>query len=199
MSREPRARPFAPRRPGSVTPAGRRRHGDDWRRRAGSLPRGWGTASLFLSTLQASPRQPSLARALPADGRLVKPLFSLRSVASQASRRRTHAQRHTGESWPARRAFLFVADKGVLRRPQAAAPTHQARGLTLITNAVVVWHPVSRHAVLDRRGPEGFPVHEAALAPLAPARCEPVHPSGTSRCPLEHAAPRHGLRPLRAA
>ena len=45
---------------------------DDLIRVAGSLKRGWVTSSLFISRLQAHPRQNALARALQEYGRLVK-------------------------------------------------------------------------------------------------------------------------------
>jgi Tn3 transposase DDE domain-containing protein len=54
-------------------------------------------------------------------------------------------------------------------------------------------------AVLDHLGTEGLPVKEDDLAHLSPARCEHVNPYGKYIFPLEQAAQRHGLRPLRAA
>jgi hypothetical protein len=92
-----------------------------------------------------------------------------------------------------------VAAKGVSRRKQEEAPPNQAMGLNLITNAVVVWNTVSMQAVLDRLGREGLPVEEDALAHLSPARFEHGNPYGTYLFPMEQAAQRHGLRPLRAA
>src|SRR5213080_3054160 len=137
---------------------------DDLLRVAGSLKRGWVTASLFISRMQAYPRQNALARALQEYGRLVKTLFILRYLESQDYRRRINAQLNKGESLHALRDFLFVADKGVIRRKQEEAQTNQAMCLNLITNAVGVWNTVYMQAVLDRLGREGLPVDEDDLA-----------------------------------
>src|SRR4029434_907351 len=101
------------------------RHWDDMLRLAGSLKRGWVTASLFISKLQAYSRQNILARALQEYGRLVKTLFILRYLESPDYRRRINAQLNKGESLHALRDFLFVADKGVIRRKQEEAQTNQ--------------------------------------------------------------------------
>ena len=172
---------------------------DDMLRVIGSMKLGWVTASLFISKLQAYPRQHILARALQEYGRLVKTLFILRYLESQDYRRRINAQLNKGESLHALRDFLFVADKGVIRRKQEEAQTNQAMCLNLITNAVVVWNTVYMQAVLDRLGREGLPVEEDDLAHLSPARFEHVNPYGKYLFLMEQAAQRHGLRPLRAA
>jgi len=97
------------------------RHWDDLLRLAGSLKRGWVTASLFISKLQAYPRQTVLTRALQKYGRLIKTLFILRYLANVDDRRRINAQLNKGESLHALRDFLFVADTGVIRRKQEEA------------------------------------------------------------------------------
>jgi hypothetical protein len=58
---------------------------------------------------------------------------------------------------------------------------------------------VYMQAVLDRLSTEGLPVEEDDLAHLSPARFEHVNPYGKYLLPMEQAAQRHGLRPLRAA
>src|SRR6267378_1675328 len=196
MSREQKARHLAPRLKGIIKQDFILRHWDDFLRLAGSLKLGWVTASLFISKLQAYPRQNILAYALQEYGRLVKTLFILRYLESQDYRRRINAQLKKGESLHALRDFLFVADKGVIRRKQEEAQTNQAMCLNLITNAVVVWNTVYMQAVLDRLGTEGLPVDEDDLAHLSPARFEHVNPYGKYLFPLEQAPQRHGLRPL---
>ena len=54
------------------------RRWDDLLRVAGSLKRGWVTASLLISRLQAYRRQNALIGALKEYGRLVKTIFVLR-------------------------------------------------------------------------------------------------------------------------
>jgi hypothetical protein len=53
--------------------------------------------------------------------------------------------------------------------------------------------------VKSRISVEGLPVEEDDLAHLSPARFEHVNPYGKFLFPMEQAAQRHGLRPLRAA
>ena len=139
LSREQKARHLAPRIKGTIRQDLILRHWDDLLRLAGSLKRGWVTASLFISKLQAYPRQNVLTRTLQEYGRLLKTLFILRYLENADYRRRINAPLNKGESLHALRDFLFVADKGVMRRKQEEAQTNQALCLNLITNAVVVW------------------------------------------------------------
>jgi TnpA family transposase len=149
--------------------------------------------------LQAYPRQNILTRALQEYGRLIKTLFILRYLENVDYRRRINAQLNKGESLHALRDFLFVADKGVIRRKQEEAQTNQAMCLNLVTNAVVVWNTVHMQAVLDQLRTEGYPVQEDDLAHLSPARFEHMNPYGKYFFPIDEAAKRQGLRSLRAA
>jgi TnpA family transposase len=72
------------------------RRWDDLLRVAGSLKRGWVTASLLISRLQSYRRQPALARALQEYGRLIKTIFILRYLESEQLRRRIHTQSQQG-------------------------------------------------------------------------------------------------------
>jgi TnpA family transposase len=93
------------------------RRWDDLLRIAGSLKLGWVTASLFISKLQANPRQNSLTRALQEYGRLIKTIFFiLRYLESEEYRRRIHTQLNKGEALHALRRFLFFANEGKVRR-----------------------------------------------------------------------------------
>jgi TnpA family transposase len=199
LSREQKARHLAPRIKGTIRQDLILRHWDDLLRLAGSLKRGWVTASLFISKLQAYPRQNVLTRALQEYGRLLKTLFILRYLENADYRRRINAQLNKGESLHALRDFLFVADKGVIRRKQEEAQTNQALCLNLITNAVVVWNTVYMQAVLDQLRTEGYPMQEDDLVHLWPARFEHINPYGKYYFPIDEASERQGLRPLRAA
>jgi TnpA family transposase len=199
VSREQKARHLAPRFKGTIKQDLILRHWDDFLRLAGSLKLGWVTASLFISKLQAYPRQNVLTRARQEYGRLIKTLFILRYLESEDYRRQINAQLNKGESLHALREFLFVADKGVIRRKQEEAQTNQAMCLNLITNAVVVWNTVYMQAVLDSLRAEGRSIEEDDVAHLSPARFEHVNPYGKYVFPLEEAERRQGLRPLRAA
>jgi TnpA family transposase len=199
LTREQRPRHLAPRIKATIRQDFILRHWDDLLRLAGSLKLGWVTASLFISKLQAYPRQNVLARALQEYGRLLKTLFILRYLESKDYRRGINAQLNKGESLHALRDFLFVADKGVIRRKQEEAQTNQAMCLNLVTNAVVVWNTVYMQAALDQLRTGGTPVQEEDLVHLSPARFEHVNPYGKYVFPIEQASQRQGLRPLRAA
>ena len=199
LSREQKARHLAPRIKGTLRQDLILRHWDDLLRLAGSLKRGWVTASLFISKLQAYPRQNVLTRALQEYGRLLKTIFILRYLENADYRRRINTQLNKGESLHALRDFLFVADKGVIRRKQEEAQTNQALCLNLITNAVLIWNTVYMQAVLDQLRTEGYPMQEDDLAHLSPARFEHINPYGKYYFPIDAASERQGLRPLRAA
>ena len=199
LSRDQQVGRLAPRFKGTIQQDLILRHWDDMLRLAGSLKRGWVTASLFISKLQAYPRQNVLTRALQEYGRLVKTLFILRYLHSQDYRRRINAQLNKGESLHALRDFLFGGDKGVIRRKQYEAQTNQAMCLNVVTNAVVIWNTVYMQAVLDQLRAEGYRVQEEDLAHLSPARFEHVNPYGKYAFPIDQALKRQGLRSLRAA
>jgi len=124
MTRDQRVRHLAPCFKGTIRQEFILHYWDDLLRLAGSLKRGWVAASLFISKLPAYPRQNVLTRALQEYGRLVKTLFTLRYLENEDYRRRINAQLNKGESLHALRDFLFVADKGVIRRKQAEAQTN---------------------------------------------------------------------------
>jgi len=115
---------------------------DDLARVAGSLKRGYVTASLLISRLQAYPRQGQLTKLLQEYGRLVKTIFVLRYLEDEALRRRVHAQLNKGEKLHDLRKFLFVAREGVVSQQYEDGQANQAGCLNLLTNAVIVWNTV---------------------------------------------------------
>jgi TnpA family transposase len=173
------------------------RRWDDLLRVAGSLKLGWVTASLFISKLQAYPRQNSLTRALQEYGRLIKTLFILRYLESEEYRRRINAQLNKGEALHALRRFLFFANEGKIRRKDEEDQLNQASCLNLVTNAVVAWNTVYLAAALDALTVEGCPVQEDDLVHLSPARYEHINPYGKYRFEVEAEWSRKTLRPLR--
>jgi Tn3 transposase DDE domain-containing protein len=101
-------------------------------------------------------------------------LFILRYLQSADYRRRIHTQLNKGESLHALRDFLFMGDKGVIRRKQYEAQTNQALCLNVVTNAVIIWNTVYMQAALDQLRGEGYRVHEEDVAHLSPARFEHI-------------------------
>ena len=194
-SRSQTVRHLTPRVKGTIKQDIILRHWDDILRLAGSLKLGWVSASLFISKLQAYPRQNVLARALQEYGKLVKTIFILRYLENEDYRRRINTQLNKGEALHALRDFLFVADKGIIRRKQEEAQTNQAMCLNLLTNAVVVWNTVYMQAVLDQICAEGYPIQEDDLMHLSPVRFEHINPYGKYHFDIDKE--RQNLRPLR--
>ena len=166
-------------------------------RLAGSIKSGRVTASLFLSKLQAYPRQNHLTYVLQAYGQLIKTRFILRYLQSQSLRQRIHAQLNKGEELHALRAWLWFGSEGVIRRKQQEAQTEAARCLTLLTNCVLLWNTVYMQEVLQQLKAEGYLVDEAHFQFLSPSRYEHINRLGKySFTNPAHLDPLH-RRPLR--
>lgn len=170
---------------------------EDLARVAGSLKRGYVTASLFMSRLQAYPRQGQLTKLLQEYGRLIKTIFVLRYLAEDALRRRVHTQLNKGEKLHDLRQFLFFAREGLVSQKDADGQTHQAGCLNLLTNAVIVWNTVYMQAALEAMRREGYPIQEDDLAHLWPTRFAHIHRYGKYAFNVEAARTRVGLRPLK--
>ena len=173
------------------------RNWDDLLRVAGSLKRGWVTASLLIGKLQSYPRKNRLTRALQEYGRLVKTVFILRYLESEDYRRRILGQLNKGEALHGLREFLLFANKGTLRKKQEEELRNQAGCLNLVTNAVVTWNTVYMAAVIEQLRAEGKTVNEEDIARLSPARYEHINPYGKYRFEVEEGLSRTRLRPLR--
>jgi len=173
------------------------RNWDDLLRVAGSLKRGWVTASLLIGKLQSYPRKNRLTRALQEYGRLIKTIFILRYLESEPFRRRINTQLNKGEALHELREFLLFANKGVLRKKQEGELMNQAGCLNLVTNAVVTWNTVYMAAVIEQLRAEGRTVNEEDIARLSPARYEHINPYGKYRFEVEEGLSRFRLRPLR--
>src|SRR6266699_7242023 len=104
---------------------------DDRARVAGSLKRGYGTASLLISRLQAYPRQNQLTKLLQEYGRLVKTIFILRYLEDQALRQRVHAQLNKGEALHQLRKFLIFVRDGAVSQKYEEDQNNQAACLNI--------------------------------------------------------------------
>jgi TnpA family transposase len=173
------------------------RNWDDLLRVAGSLKRGWVTASLLIGKLQSYPRKNRLTRALQEYGRLAKTVFILRYLESEDYRRRILGQLNKGEALHGLREFLLFANKGTLRKKQEEELGNQAGCLNLVTNAVVTWNTVYMAAVIAQLRAEGKTVNDEDIARLSPARYEHINPYGKYRFEVEAGLSRTRLRPLR--
>jgi TnpA family transposase len=197
MDRTIRYRHLEPVLTGTINQARILTHWDDMLRVAGSLKYGWVTASLFISKLQAFPRQNALAQALQEYGRLIKTIFMLRYLQSPPYRQRINGQLNKGESLHALRQFLFFANEGKIRHRYEEDQANQASCLTLVTNAVITWNTVYMAAVLDQLRAEGHVIADADVVHLSPARSANINRYGKYRFNLNEELERTELRPLR--
>lgn len=172
-------------------------HWDDLLRIAGSLKLGWVTASLFIQKLQASARKSDLAKALQEYGRIPKTIHILRWYESEENRRRINRQLNKGEAMHGLRSYLWLANKGSIRRRYEDEIKNQASCLNLVTNAVIVWNTVYMAAVIDQLKAEGYPVQEGDLEHLWPTRYEHINVHGKYQFNIDEVFNRKGLRPLR--
>lgn len=163
---------------GSVSPEYIVRHWDELLRLAGSIVSGRVTASLFISKLQAYPRQNNLTYVLQAYGQLIKTNFILRYLQSQPLRRRIHGQLNKGEEMNGLRAWLCFGSEGIIRRQQQEEQTESARCLTIVTSCVLLWNTVYIQDVLRQLQKEGYPIDEAHFEYLSPGRFEHVNRLG---------------------
>jgi TnpA family transposase len=170
---------------------------DDMLRVAGSLKRGWVTASLLMGKLQSFPEPNRLLQAFQEYGRLIKTIFILRYLNSEDYRRQINRQLNRGESIHSLRRFLMFARQGELRKRRSEELENQSSCLTLVTNSIILWNTIYMTAVLDYLKQEGYPVSEEDIAHLSPARFDHINPYGKYRFDVAENQDRQGLRPLR--
>jgi len=138
-----------------------------------------------------------LTRALQEYGRLNKTIFILRYLLTEQVQQRIGTQINKGEALHALRGFLFLANEGKIRRRYYEEQLNQASCLNLVTNAVVLWNTVYMSAVLDQLKAEGYPVDDADVVHLWPARYAHINPYGKYRFNVDEEFHRKCLRLLR--
>jgi TnpA family transposase len=170
---------------------------DDLLRLAGSLKRGWVTASLLVGKLHAMPKANALVAALQEYGRLIKTNFILQYLGNEDFRRRINRQLNKGESLHSLRRYLFVANEAHIRKRHYETQLNQAGCLNLMTNAVVVWNTVYMWEAIEQLRREGREISDDDIRHLSPARYEHINVFGKYFFPVEEEMKRKGLRPLR--
>jgi len=170
---------------------------DDVLRVAGSLKRGWVTASLFISKLESFAQQPGLLQVLQEYGRMIKTIFIVQYLQSEPYRRRINTQLNKGEALHALRQFLMFGNEGKLRQRHLDEQTNQASCLTLLTNIVITWNTVYMAAIFDQLRADGQCVRDADIAHLSPTRYEHINRYGKYHFNVEEILEREHLRPLR--
>ena len=164
---------------------------------AGSLKLGWVTASLVIQNIQAAARKSQLARALQEYGRLIKTLHALGWYESEEKRKWANRQINKGEAVHALKAYLMIANRGVLGRKSDEGLQHQVGSFNLLANAVILWNSVYMTEALEQLEREGYVIDPEALMHIWPTRFEHINVYGKYEFNLEEARYRTGLRELR--
>jgi hypothetical protein len=89
-------------------------------------------------------------------------------------------KRPKGEALHDLRAYLFIANRGQLRRRRGEELAHQANCLNLVTNAVMVWNTVYMTAVVEQLKQEGYPMQGSDLAHIWATRYNHINVYGKS-------------------
>lgn len=158
---------------------------------------GWVTASLLIGKLQALPAKNAIAYALREYGRIPKTISILKSLDSEAHRRRMNRQLNNCEALHALRRFIAYGNLGELRKSQPEEHADQAACLNLVVNAIVVWNTVYMQAAIAQLRKEGQQIADEDLKHLSPTRFEHINRLGRYSFDLSSASRRKGLRPLR--
>ena len=143
---------------------------DEMLRVALSLKKGYCTASLLISKLQAYPRQHPITRALQEYGRLEKTIHILRWYADPATRKRVSKQLNKGEALHALRRVVVFGEYGEIQSKEDEALDQQFACLNLVTNAVVVFNTVHIARVAEELKKEGYEVRDEDLERVWPSR-----------------------------
>lgn len=172
-------------------------HWDELLRVIGSIRLGYVSTSLLLSKWHAAPRQNTTLKVLQSYGRLVMTCFAVRFLLSAEYRRTITRQLNKGELLHAIRQRLFYANEGAIRRGHQDDQVLQATCLTLVTNAVVGWNTVYMHEVITYLRNTGYPVSDAEVAQLSPARSEHINIYGKYTFDSDTWLHQQHLRPIR--
>jgi TnpA family transposase len=170
---------------------------DDMLRLAGSLKLGYVTSSLFISKLQAYPRQNELTKALQEYGRLPKTIHCLRWHLDEGLRKRVSRQLNKGEAIHALRSYVTIANKGILRRKENEQLQYQVGCLNLVSNAIIAWNTVYMWEAVQQLRAEGCPISDEDLRYIWPSRYEHINVYGRYEFNLDEVKQRQGLRELR--
>jgi len=182
---------------GTINPAYLKRRWDDMLRLAGSLKRGYVTASLFISKLQSYPRQNNWTYVLQQYGQFIKTIFILRYLQSKPLRRKIHAQLNKGELLHALRSWLWFGGDGVIRRKQEEDQQEVVGSLNLLTNMVVLWNTIYQQKIIERVRKQGNSPTEEDIRHLSPARFEHINRLGRYSFQSTDELRNGKLRPLR--
>ena len=173
------------------------RHWDELLRIAGSLKRGYVTASLLISKLQSPQQKNALTKAIQEYGKLNETIFILKYMQSPEYQKKITVQLNKGEALHALRRDVFIANEGKIRKRHHEDQLNQAACLNLVVNAITVWNTVYMQAAIEELRKEGYEIKEEDVKNLSPARSEHINMYGKYYFNIEEGLKRKGLRELR--
>lgn len=164
---------------------------------AGSLKKGWVTASLLVQKLQAYPRKHPLMIALQEYGKLLSTLQTLRWYEDIHTRRRVTRQLNKGEAIHSLKSHLFYANQGKVKGKPDESLKHQVGCLNLVTNIIIVWNTIYINKAVEQLRAEGYPVDDEDLKHVWPTRFEQINVYGRYQFNLDEVRKNRKLRELR--
>ncbi len=173
------------------------KHWDDFLRVWASLKLGWVSASLYISKLEAQPRQSQLAKAFQEYGKLIKSIYIPKYICREDHQKRVTKQLNKGEGLHDLRGWLLFANEGSIHKSQLQDQATQANALTLVTNAIVVWNTRYIQAIIEQLEKEGYEISEEDKTHISPCRFDHINKHGHLNLQVERELSRKSLRPLR--
>jgi TnpA family transposase len=136
-------------------------------------------AHLVLQRLASSAPSDRLAKALTALGRALKSLYLLRYIHDVELRGRVQLQLNRGERRHQLARRLFFANQGAFQIGDYEEIMNKATCLSLLSNAVVVWHTVQMTRIIAQLRAGGENITDEELARISPFAFAHVIPNGT--------------------
>ena len=164
---------------------------------AGSLVKGWVSASLMIQKLQAYPRKHPLLLALQEYGKLMSTLQALRWYEDIHTRQRVSRQLNKLEAVHSLRSDLFFAHQGRVKGKPDEQLRNQVGCLNLVSNIIIVWNTIYIGKAVEQLRQEGYTVDDEDLKHIWPTRHRHINVYGRYLFNIEDIRKLRELRKLR--
>ena len=172
-------------------------HWDEIFRLAASIKTGTVTASLMMRKLSAYPRQNGLALALRELGKIERTFFLLDWLQDPNLRRKVTAGLNKGEARNALARAVFFNRLGEIRDRSFEQQRYRARGLNLLTAAIVLWNTVYLDRTITDLNSNDGGIDPDLLRFLSPLGWEHINLTGDYTWPHTNHIKPGRYRPLR--
>jgi len=137
------------------------------------------SANVIVRRLVSSSPTNRLAKALTHLGQLVKTIYLLRFLNDPTLRQQVRTQLNRGEARQGVAQRIFFADQGMFRSGDYFQIMNRASCLSLLSNAVLVYHTLRMTHVLERAKGDGQAFTPADIAHISPLAYRHVVVNGT--------------------